>query len=279
MNRSKSWLGVVGILLGGLGIVLCVAALVMLGIVSARLGRATDRVFASLDQSLVAVRQRVGHTQDRLEVAKITAGEVGDSLRDWASREAAQSIAERMNIRKRTNRLAASLEQVDGWLEVVQSSIEMTHDVLAIGVPAGENWSNIDSPAAAALALAFDQLLERLASVRAQLAAATEAIANLRARLDATGGEREDQSEPARIQQALEISVRLIATLGLVDFRLQQFDQSVSAAQTRLQELQARTQWWLRLATWGSALVILLMAAGQVALCRLAWNGLRPAEQ
>jgi len=261
-SRSKSWLGIVGILLGSLGIALCIAALVVLGIVSARLGRATDHVFGSLDQSLVTVRERVVQTQARLQAAKITADDVEKSLREWTGREAGQRVALQLNLEERTERLADILQQAGDWLDVAETSAEIVSEVLSVSGFTNEPG---ETPS-------IDQLIEELASVRAQLAEATQFVANIRARIVAAG---EEQSAPDRIQQAAQFSVRLAATLGLLDTRLEQFDGRISASQSQLQHLKSRTQWWLRLASIGLTFLILLMASGQVAMCRLAWNGLR----
>jgi hypothetical protein len=265
MSTPKSWLNVVGVMLGGIGILLCVAALIVLWLVSARLGRATDRLCGALDQSLVAVRQRVTETQDRVEQAKITAEDVEKTLGQWAGREAGQRVALRLGAQERVQRLADILQQADGWLDVAQSSAGMVKEVLSAG-------GLTTGPAATPT---VDQLLEELASVRAQLAEATHAVANIGERIGADG---EEKAVSQRVQQAARVAVRLAATLGLVDSRLEKFGDRISAAQNHLQELKARWQWWRQLASIGAALVILLMAAGQVALCRLAWNGIRESH-
>jgi len=264
-SHSRSWLGIVGILLGCLGIVLCLAALVVLWTASSRLGRAADRVFGALDQSLVAAGERVAQTQDRIQSAKITAADVEKSLRDWTGREAGQRVALQLNLEERTERLADILQQADDWLDVAESSAGVVSEFLSASGFATEPGK---TPS-------VDRLLEELAAVRAQLTDATGAVAHIHERIAAAG---EEQSAGERIQQAAQFTVRLAATLGLLDSRLEQFADRISDAQSQLQQLKSTAQWWLQLTSIGVTLVILLMAAGQVAMCRLAWNGLRESR-
>ena len=237
----------------------------VLWIASSRLGRASDILFGKLDRSLVAVRQRVVQTQDRVQAAKITAGDVEKSLRQWTGREAGQRVALQLNAVERTERLEAILQQAGDWLDIAESSAGLVKEVLTIRDRAGEG----------ALAPSIDQLIEEVASVRAQLAEATQFVANIRERIVAAG---EEQSAAERIQQAAQFTVRLATTLGLLDSRLDHFGERLSTIQSDLEQLKLNTRCWLRLATIGVALVILLMAAGQVAMCRLAWNGMHKSR-
>jgi hypothetical protein len=120
MNKAKSLLRVAGVALGVLGVVLCFAALAMLWTASTRLGQFTESVFDRLDKSLVAARQRVIETQDRVEAAKITTQDIETRLRGWTGREVAQRLALRLEAEERTERLETALQQAGVWLDVAE---------------------------------------------------------------------------------------------------------------------------------------------------------------
>ncbi len=64
--------------------------------------------------------------------------------------------------------------------------------------------------------------------------------------------------------------MRVAATLSSLDIRFENLVDRLSAAQSELQQLKARTQHWLLVIPIGLSLIILWMTAGQVALFRLA---------
>jgi chromosome segregation ATPase len=117
-----------------------------------------------------------------------------------------------------------------------------------------------------------DQLIEEIAAIRNQLTEATKVVAGIQGRIVAAEDER---STAERIDQAAEFALRLAATLGSLDSRLEKFGKRISATQIHLEEVESTARRWMVVATVGVALVILLMASGQVALCRLAWKNVR----
>jgi hypothetical protein len=245
--------------LGGLGIVICIAALIILWITSARLHRVSEMLFVKMDQALDAVRDRISHTKERVATATSTTDEITSALRDWAQREAGQHLAVRLRAAEKSEMLAARLQQADDWLEVAESSARHVQGLLSIDAAAG-------APSDETL---VDQLISTLASMRTQLATAIEAADSLRDRVtDASGGESLDQ----RIEQALPLALRVVTTLGSIEARLEKLTDGISDAQSRVQELKANTQWWIRISSVAFTLLILLMAAGQVALCWQSWN-------
>ena len=76
-----------------------------------------------------------------------------------------------------------------------------------------------------------------------------------------------------RFGQAAPLALRVVAALASLEPRLTKVTDNISAAQSKVQNLKAKTQSWILVITIGVTLLILLMAAGQIALCRLAWTG------
>jgi len=209
--------------------------------------------------TLSTVGQRVAQTQERVAAARISTEEITGTLRDWAKREVGQRVAERLNAAEKSERLASIIEQADNWLEVAESSVGLVQDMLSINASSG----------APSETTPIDQLLSEITSLRGQLAGATKIIADIHDRL----AEAND-APPERIEQLAQIALPVVATLGSVDSRLNNLSDRLSAAQSRLQDLKTRSWRWILMVTVAVTLLIVLMAAGQVALCRLAWVGL-----
>jgi len=262
MKPRKTLCNVVGISLGGIGIVVCAAAITVLWIATARLGRVTENLFSRMDRSLVAVRQRVVQAQNRVAAAKISTEDIEKSLRDWTRREAGERLALQLNAAEKSERLASTLQQADVWLEVAESSVGLVREMLSIAT----------STSAPTDTASVDKLMEEIASLRGQLGEATEFVGRIHERITATG---DDKSLDERIQQAVQLALRVVATLGSTDSRLGEFADRLSVSQSELQELHTRTQRRILWAASGVTLLIIWMAAGQIALCFLGWRGMR----
>jgi len=259
MSKPKSLLSSIGLLLGVVGLVLCIAVLVIVWITNQRIKQLNENVFGKLDMSLLNVQQRVVQIQDRVAAAKITAGDVEQALRNWTKREMGQRVAVQVNALDKIERLSSALQQADHWLDVSQTSIEGVQQVLSID-PAAE---------ARPVMTTIDELMNELAGFRSQMDEAIEFVAKSRERV---ANVTEEKSSEERGQQARQLIVRVVASLGSLDSHIEKINDRLSVAQSNTQELKARTQWWIRAAMIGVALLIVLMAAGQVALCRLCYS-------
>jgi hypothetical protein len=262
MKPLKSLLSIVGICLGSLGVVLSFVAITILWMVSARLDRATTSLFSKIDHSLVLVRERLVQSRERVAAAKITAQDVGTALRDWTKEQAVRRIESRTQAAEKTERLASALRQVDNWLEISASSVEVMNEVLAIA-------KSTSTPAETTL---LEKSLEEFSSLRTLCAEAAELADRVHERVAEPSDEN---SLEERVAQAVPLVLRAVATLSSIDSRLEQSAERLSVAQRQLQELKSQTQRWIFSATIVFTLLLCWMAAGEGALCRLAWNGLR----
>ena len=261
MSARNQLLGIVGLPLGGIGIVVCAATMIAIWFVSVRIGRLTEILFSKMDQSLAVVRQRVERTQDRVAGATTTLKDVTETLRDWGGREAGQQLAARLDAAERTERLASALQQADGWLEVAESSTERIQDLLSLNATTSASDTAIVSNVAA-----------DISAMRAQFADVLDLVAGLRDRItDAT----DEKSAKERIEQAIQFALRMPGILGSINSRLESFVDKLSLAQGQLQDLKARTKRSVLVIAIGVTLLTLLMAAGQIALCWMAWRRLR----
>jgi hypothetical protein len=262
MSRLKSSLFVVGICLGSVGFATCVAGMIILWIVSARIDRVRETVFSKIDRAMVVVHQRVAQTRDRVAEATITAAEIEEKLRDWAKGTASERLAVHLNAAEKSERLASALRQADQWLESAESSAGLVQALLSID-------NSKDEPSRAT---SVDPLVEEITFLRAHLAEAIQIAASIHDRIAGASNER-----PAgeRVEQVIRLALRVAATLGSLKSRFETFADRLSVTQDEFQGLKRRTQRWILAIAVTFTLLIMLMAAGQTALCVLAWTGLR----
>jgi predicted nucleic acid-binding Zn-ribbon protein len=265
MSSRHSWLRVSGVVLGGIGLAICLASLLALWMVSARVARVAERGFGELEETLVTIGQRVEKTQDRFREAKLTTEDVKSSLGEWAEREAAQRVASQLQVAEKAKQVADSMQRADNLLEVAASLAKLVDHAMSMG-------ASSDAPGDAA---SKGGLNVEIASVRKRLDDARDDVARVQEQIDSLSAET---PAPEIIEQAAQSAVRFVASLDWMNARLEQTTERLAATQTRLRDYAARTQRWTTIVNVGLTSVVTLMALGQIALCRLAWIGGRSAD-
>jgi len=239
-----------GLLLGSLGVLLCVAAAVGVWFVGARLNQATDKVFDGVDRSLVASRDRVLAAQKRVQESKITADDVGNAVQNWMRSEATERLTTRLKVEEKTERLATGLRQADQWLEVSTESLQGVQKILEIA-------RSLGAPADVAV---VDPMLEKLGVVRGQLQQSAETVDAIRARMAETDTLEE------RLRQVAQLTLRVIATFSELDSRLGDFANGLADARANVEHRKNQTHNYILWAQIAALLLILWMAAGQASL-------------
>jgi hypothetical protein len=258
----KRFLCLLALFLGILGTVACIAAIFFALSVNFRLCRATDRLFEKLESTRDRAQDRVNKIRERVDAAKLTTLDIDKSLQDWAKKAAAERVAVRLEIAKKSERLGPALEQAGQWLEASGSACELIEQGLSIAASAG----------AVTDTARIDALIEDLKDLRAKIAEVEEAAARIR---DWTAQKSEPESAGRRIDQVVELAVRVAATLGTFDSRLDKFDDRLARAKEELQESKAKTLRRIHIATAAVMLLVLWLAAGQIALTYVGWRGVR----
>jgi hypothetical protein len=265
MSFPRQLILFVGLGLGFVGCIACGAAAIVLWSVSARLRHTTESVFERVDNSLIVIQDRTKRTQDRVQASAITTEDIAASLKEWSKREAAQQLVEQLNLAENSNKLRLAMQQADDWLELSASSAESVQQALSIVSALG---AQIDTGI-------IDRVIDEIASLQVQLAEATEFVEYIQQQTAATlGGETFEE----RIPRAVQLTVRVIATLSSVDSRLEKFAARLLESQKNLQALKIKTIRWIWVVTIIIAMLITWMASGQVALSWFAWKSLHSAR-
>ena len=261
MNRSKSLWPSFALLFGSLGIVLCIAAIAVVWVIGARLKQSNEKVFARIDMSLAAARDRVLKAKDRVQESKITADEIGQRVKNWARKESSERLASRVELERRTEQLAANLRQTDRWLEFSGASIQGVQQVVEIA-------SSVGAPVDASM---VDPLLERFDVLQRQLKQATETIDAIGEQLGKTA---DAKALDERIDQVAQFSLRVAVTLGQTDSHLADFAGRIADLQSKAERSENKTRLYIVTAQMCAFLLIAWIVAGQISLCRNGWKAL-----
>ncbi len=230
-----------------------------------RLRHTTETVFDRAGNSLVVIQERTKRTQDRVQASAITTEDIAASLKEWSKREAAQQLAEQLNLAEKSDKLRPVMQQADDWLELSASSAESVQQALSIVSALG---AQIDTGI-------IDRVIDEIASLRVQLTEATDFVEKIQEQTTAT---LRDETLEERIPRAVQLTVRVIATLSSVDSRLEKFATRLLETQKNLQVLKIKTIRWIWVVTITVAILVAWMAAGQFALSWLVWKSLRFAQ-
>jgi len=259
---SKRILYLLPLILGLIGFVGCIAAIVGTWIVDARVNRVTENLFTAIDNSLVVAQQRIARTQGRVEALKVTSEEIERSVRNWTKSAARERLASRLEIEERAERLASGLEQADDWLELAESSVRLVQHALEAASALGAQVQTEPT----------DHLLEELTSLRNQLTRAGEQVESMRDR----STEATEQNLPGEgLNRVAQSALRVIATLGSIDSRLENVRERLTEIQHLAQNAKTKLLCWVRTAAIGITLLIGWMAVGQASLCHIGWQGFR----
>jgi hypothetical protein len=248
-------------LLGAVGILICLAGIAAVWLLGARLDRTTDLVFAGIGKSLVAVQERAVAAQQHAAQMTITAQDVAQALRertaDKIGDKAAEFAAVRFDIEQKAERLEDGLQQADLWLEIAVQSIHSVDRSL-------EALQSLGAPLTGELVAA---LLEKLTALRNRLGEASAVVADLRTNAaDLAAG----PTLAERRQRLAQFAARLLVTLGEVDTHLAELTTRLADLETNADNLQARTHTKIALAKYALLALLAWLALGQVSLCEHA---------
>jgi hypothetical protein len=226
---------------------------------SSRLSQANENIFARIDKSLAAARDRVLAAQKRVQESKVTMEDIEQSVRNWTRKEAGERLTSRLELEKRAERLAASLRQADTWLELSGASIQGVQQVIEVATSLG---ARVDTSM-------VDTLLERLAALQRQLKQSTETIDAIHEQLAKTA---DGKALDERINQVAQLALRVVATLGQTDSRLGEFSDRLADTQGKGERLKNKTDLYITIAQISAFLLVAWMTAGQISLYRSGWK-------
>ncbi|UUO04673.1 hypothetical protein M4951_14885 [Blastopirellula sp. J2-11] len=250
------------LLAGALGTIGCVLILIAVWTVSMRVTRATDKVFNAADGILADVRERVAKTEDRVQALKITSHEIQANAQTWAKAEAAELAGSRLGVKKKAELLLTELDHAKQWIALTESSVQLLQQAVEASQSLGVS-AKTDS---------VQNLIQEIEAIQEQLRQGIETAKNITHRAAEAG---EGKLTADRSDQIAQLVVRVVATLGIVDARIQAIENHLANFESALKDAQQKLIRWVNLAAIGATAIFAWMAAGQCALCYLGIRGFR----
>lgn len=260
MNYARRLSARLAFWLGLFGVVACAASAVVALSTASRLRQVSANAFAELDKTLASIRDRVLSAEQRVQRMQIATDDIEPRVRTWIEVEAGQRLAWGLELEEQTEQLALSLRQVDLWLATSAASMQGVRQLLTmvggLGVP-------VDSASVASL-------LDVLEALQGELQQAATAVDGFRVRIESG---RDGQTETEPLRQAAQIVLRLAATLGKLDARLDASADRFAEARIEMQRLETAIRARILALELGALLLAAWMAAGQFSLCRYGRTG------
>ncbi len=250
------WL--LGLLVGLLGAVGCVALIVYVWMADYQLSQSVTEIADKLDNSLDVLSERVQSAEQRVDESRVTSEEIKDSLERWVRQTPQRQLAERLQLDEKAAQLSAILIQATSWLDASETTVELVGQLAALANQAGASFDT-DS---------VDRLLAELGSLRMRMDDVSGMVTDLRDRMDPNSDVKTLRD---RLERAIQLAVRVIATLGIIQERLRELDGELHATQADLQQAEPKLHRWIHFGAIGLTILWTWMLVGQLALFRLSW--------
>lgn len=251
----QRWFAWLALLIGFLGVLVCIAAVAATWMIGSRLKRANTIVFEVLDGSLATARDRVVRVEERVEQSKITAQEIEDRFKTWAEKEARERLAVRLKVIESAETLSARLEHGEQWLDMSSESVRVARRTLELCSTIGGRME----PSS------LDPILEGLTTLESKIDEATALVVQVRQATDAVS---EADAQNGGIERLVRLAARVVATFGDIDQRLGELGDRLSEMRVQSGQLKIRLQRGILACEIGLTLLLIWMACGQAMLCR-----------
>lgn len=244
-------------ILGLLGILLCLAATVGVWFVEVRLRQSVDRLFGVADHSLGVVLDRVEQSQAGVE----RSGTIATKLRELLiGRIDDSEVVAR--VRQDLAQLQSTLSQVDHWLEVSQSALDLLSETIR-----ETNHTTVSE--------SVQSLRDTVASARGRL---SEVVSTVSSIPEGTAGVAQRVIDERTLRFVEQIS----PILPEIDSRLQMVNDNLTETRGDLSNSNRAWQERIRQVVVAATVLLFWMGLGQLALSAWGWSshwGLSPNSQ
>jgi hypothetical protein len=266
MASGKRLTGLVLVILGAIGSVVCLAGVVGVWIVGSRVQQVNSELFRQADELVVQVDRRVVQSRDAVVWTREQADDLLQALRDSAKDLLfAERVASLPEIDDLERRLVSAMERADGLIQVSVSTAELIEQLLAtIGVIASAR--NVE------LKKDTSELTATIRSTRESLANASERLAGVQRGLAEI---RQKREVDVHLKQIAKLSLGIVAKLDIVQEQLATLRNRLEETRSRLGQLQGKIRLWVFAGQCLIVLLILWFGAAQYCLLLQGWRVLR----
>ncbi|MCC9607821.1 hypothetical protein LOC68_03170 [Blastopirellula sp. JC732] len=257
---AKRILSIIGLIFGTIGVIACTVVIFYIWSVSFRLADATVTLFDVGDKMLHGAGERVEQIDSRVQSLKITTNEIEQTAKNWVKKEAAEAVGSKLHVQEKAEALLVELDKAEKWLEITeQSALVMQH-----GIDVTQSLGlNVDVEPA-------QKLMTEIDGIQTQLDEGLEIARNISQRVAELGDEK---LETNATEQIAKLALRVTATLGLIDGRIEQIKGALQKLEVALYHYEKEVLMWVNLTAWGLTFLFVWLGAGQGALCYLGWRG------
>ena len=291
-------------LLGATGFLGCIAGLVSLWMIYSSIERGVDGIFARVDSSIDVVQQRIGQTQDRIQLSMIAGNEIRRSLSDQKSETATedpkdetgtsnqeveaaasdQAVATETSNQEGT---AATSNQQDATAATIELPLQLTQKAerLAYSLESVLEWLDT-ADASLTLIDQYEELLQldpestetqSLRSLSLEVSAIRELCRralDFTERIATPSPEATVETSEAEIARALRMLARAFDVLNEIERRLQELPEIVENLRTEAKNIKTSIESTTFYAACTLTLFLIWMGAAQIALCCFGWKRL-----
>lgn len=242
------------ILLGALGSIVCALAIVITVFVGFRLHQTNTALFARVDEFMILANDRVRDAQQVLDQSKLTVESLTEGVNAIVKSEARQEVSNRLQLDEKTAQVSEAFQQADQWLEGALAASDDIQELLELGQTLGLSTDPGRIP----------PLETELTEMRGRLAEAIEQVSSVRRWVVPS---IDEQAETIDAKPAVELMLKVVATMSDVDTRLGSAMEKLSGLQSRLDQLGSKLQRWITAATIIVCLLTGWMGLGQWFVC------------
>lgn len=252
MKPVIGWLAVV---LGVLGVVLCVAGLVAVWVYYPLGQEKTEEIYAKIDETLEQADERIQIARERVVTINAMTADFRTSLTEWLT----DRQLDQEHVGRRAEIIAAHLHQARDGLDFAASFLQKVRSAQRVAHPFKKETDTEQ----------LDVLLQELAKVQEHVAEVVNSVDEIRQQAAESGDTAQLE---ATIEQALGKIVQVMEIIDSAEEKLETLSSKVTGARSKAEELEARVQRDLRWGRAGASIVLPWMALGQIALCILGWR-------
>ena len=282
-------------LLGATGFLGCIAGLVSLWMIYSSIERGVDGIFARVDSSIDVVQQRIGQTQDRIQLSMIAGNEIRRSLSDQKSETATEDPKDETATSNQEGEVAASDQEVatatsdqqGATAATIELPLQLTQKAerLVYSLESVLEWLDT-ADASLTLIDQYEELLQldpesaetqSLRSLSLEVSAIRELCRralDFTERIATPSPEATVETSEAEIARALRMLARAFDVLNEIERRLQELPDIVENLRTEAKNIKTSIESKTFYAACTLTLFLAWMGSAQIALCCFGWKRL-----
>jgi len=251
-RRSRIFL----IALGALGMLLCIALIVVIWIVRGRTDESLARMYGGLQEVYAKVESRIQEANEGLAKARQSLDELNDRVQQRVADLQDVEKEEAADIDEIERQIRARLESLRDWIALMRSTADIVTHLRESLDEASQRFQN-DNPQSP------EDLVDSVRAIQEDYEAADQLFAQVQQSLDEIRGEGNLEQRAARIET---ITSRADAALAKFESYGQNCEQAVRRMIDKSVERENRSRGQLVLYAALATAFLIWMAAGQLAL-------------